>query len=123
VSLRFSELCIDAADVHALGQWWSVALGWPSEVTEDGDGLLRAPSGPDWLFLPVPDDSRARLVEPAECLLVRLGLLRCERIGREVGAHRVHVAERVLQKGLGSGPWLLRPRDIAAGGRSSNAAP
>ena len=55
MSLRFSELCIDAADVHALGQWWSAALGWPSEVTEDGDVLLRAPAGPDWLFLPVPD--------------------------------------------------------------------
>ena len=55
MSLRFSELCIDAADIHALGQWWSVALSWPSEITEDGDVLLRAPSGPDWLFLPVPD--------------------------------------------------------------------
>ena len=55
MSLRFSELCIDSADVHALGQWWSAALGWPSEVTEDGDVLLRAPAGPDWLFLPVPD--------------------------------------------------------------------
>ena len=55
MSLRFSELCFDAADVRALGQWWSVALGWPSEVTEDGDVLLRAPAGPDWLFLPVPD--------------------------------------------------------------------
>jgi Glyoxalase-like domain len=55
VGLRFSELCIDAADVRALGAWWAEALGWPSEVTEDGDVLLRAPAGADWLFLPVPD--------------------------------------------------------------------
>jgi hypothetical protein len=57
MSLRFSELCIDAADVHALGAWWARVLGWPSEVTEDDDVRLRAPdgSGPNWVFLPVPD--------------------------------------------------------------------
>jgi hypothetical protein len=56
MTLRFSEICIDAADIHALGAWWAEALGWPSEVTEDGDVLLRAPAGPNWLFLPVTDD-------------------------------------------------------------------
>ena len=57
MGLRFSEICIDAADIHALGQWWAQALGWPSQVTEDGDVLLRDPAGgsPDWLFLAVPD--------------------------------------------------------------------
>ncbi len=56
MSLRFSEVCIDADDIHALGQWWASALGWPSSVTEDGDVLLRPPDGgPDWLFLAVPD--------------------------------------------------------------------
>jgi predicted enzyme related to lactoylglutathione lyase len=57
MSLRFSELCIDAADVHALGAWWGRVLGWPSEVTEDDDVRLRAPvgAGPNWVFLPVPD--------------------------------------------------------------------
>jgi predicted enzyme related to lactoylglutathione lyase len=57
MTLRFSEVCIDAADIHALGAWWSTVLGWASEVTEDGDVLLRAPdeTGPGWLFLPVPD--------------------------------------------------------------------
>ena len=55
--LRFSELCIDAADIHGLGQWWSTVLGWPAETTDDGDVALRAPAGagPDWLFLAVPE--------------------------------------------------------------------
>ncbi|MFN8101983.1 MAG: VOC family protein [Mycobacterium sp.] len=55
--LRFSELCIDAADIHAQGQWWSAVLGWPAETTDDGDVALRAPAGagPDWLFLAVPE--------------------------------------------------------------------
>ena len=57
MGLRFSEVCIDAADVVALGQWWATALGWPSEVTDDGDFMLRPPGGaePTWLFVPVPD--------------------------------------------------------------------
>jgi hypothetical protein len=57
MGLRFSEICIDAADVHALGGWWAKVLGWPQELTEDGDVALRAPAGagPDWLFVAVPD--------------------------------------------------------------------
>lgn len=57
MGLRFSEICIDAADIQALSGWWAGALGWPQEVTEDGDIALRAPdgAGPDWLFLAVPD--------------------------------------------------------------------
>ena len=57
MTLRFSEVCIDAADIHALGQWWSTVLGWPPEVTEDGDVQLRPPggAGPTWLFVAVPD--------------------------------------------------------------------
>lgn len=57
MGLRFSELCIDAADIHVQASWWSRFLGWPQEDTDDGDVLLRAPegAGPDWLFLAVPD--------------------------------------------------------------------
>lgn len=57
MGMRFSEICIDATDVHTLGQWWATVLGWPLEVTEDGDVALRAPggAGPDWLFLEVPE--------------------------------------------------------------------
>ncbi len=57
MGLRFSEVCIDAADTHALASWWSQVLGWPAEDTEDGDVALRAPGGlcPDWLFLAVPE--------------------------------------------------------------------
>nr|WP_221218729.1 MULTISPECIES: VOC family protein [unclassified Mycolicibacterium] len=53
--MRFSEVCIDAHDIHALSAWWSTVLGWPAEPTEDGDVVLRSPSGADWLFLEVPD--------------------------------------------------------------------
>jgi predicted enzyme related to lactoylglutathione lyase len=58
MALRFSEICVDANDIHALASWWSQVLGWPAEPTDDGDVALRAPAGagPDWLFLPVPDD-------------------------------------------------------------------
>ncbi len=45
MTLRFNEVCIDAADIHALGSWWSTVLGWPSEVTDDGDVMLRPPGG------------------------------------------------------------------------------
>lgn len=58
MTLVFDEICIDAHDVDALAAWWSSVLGWPAEATDDGDVALRAPAGagPDWLFLPVPDD-------------------------------------------------------------------
>jgi hypothetical protein len=43
-------------DVHSLGHWWAEVLGWPSEVTEDGDVQLTPPDGgPVWLFLGVPE--------------------------------------------------------------------
>lgn len=54
--LRFTEVCIDAHDTGALAAWWSQVLGWPVEPTEDeGDWRLRAPVGPDLMFLPVPE--------------------------------------------------------------------
>ncbi|MDT5333577.1 MAG: hypothetical protein QOF31_4874 [Mycobacterium sp.] len=58
MSLTFDEICIDAGDIHALAAWWANLLGWPHELTDDGDVALRAPvgSGPDWLFVAVPDD-------------------------------------------------------------------
>jgi predicted enzyme related to lactoylglutathione lyase len=56
--MKFTEICIDAHDIDALSTFWSAVLGWATEPTEDGDVLLRAPegAGPDWLFVPVPDD-------------------------------------------------------------------
>ncbi|PRC47107.1 glyoxalase [Mycobacterium sp. ITM-2017-0098] len=57
MGLRFSEICIDATDIHALAAWWSKVLGWPAEEVDDGDIVLKAPggAGPDWLFLAVPE--------------------------------------------------------------------
>jgi predicted enzyme related to lactoylglutathione lyase len=55
MTLRLTEVCIDAADIHALGRWWADVLGWPVEDTDDGDVILHATAGPDWLFLAVPD--------------------------------------------------------------------
>jgi predicted enzyme related to lactoylglutathione lyase len=57
MGVRFSEICIDAHDTHALASWWSQVLGWPAEDTDDDDVALRAPAGagPDWVFLAVPD--------------------------------------------------------------------
>lgn len=57
MSLAFTEICIDADDVHALAGWWATVLGWPYEPTDDGDVVVRAPAGagPDWLFIEVPE--------------------------------------------------------------------
>lgn len=57
MGLTFTALCIDARDPQAQGAWWSKVLGWPHEVDEDGDVVLKAPAGagPDWLFLGVPE--------------------------------------------------------------------
>ena len=35
MGLRFDEICIDAANPTALGQWWSRALGWPHKSPAD----------------------------------------------------------------------------------------
>ncbi len=58
MGVRFSEICIDAADIHALASWWSRCWAGRRRTTDDGDVLLRAPAGagPNWLFLAVPDD-------------------------------------------------------------------
>ena len=41
MSLRFSEMCVDALDAAALAHWWSQALGWPVEAAEDDVGTRR----------------------------------------------------------------------------------
>jgi len=58
MTLGLTEICVDAHDIDALAAFWSAVLGWPTEPTEDGDMVLRAPAGagPDWLFVPVSDD-------------------------------------------------------------------
>lgn len=62
MSLRFSELCIDAHDPTALGAWWAGVLGWPHSVDADGDVVVTPPpgQGPPWLFLGVPDDKAVK---------------------------------------------------------------
>lgn len=56
MTLRLTEIGVDARDTAGLAAWWSAALGWPAEPADDeGEWLLRAPAGPDWLFLPVPE--------------------------------------------------------------------
>lgn len=62
MALRFSEICIDASDIHALAAWWSQVLGWPAEEDDEGDMVLHAPrgAGPDWLFLAVPEEKTVK---------------------------------------------------------------
>jgi hypothetical protein len=57
MGLIFEEICVDATDPTALGQWWSRVLGWQQSVDEDGDVRLTAPqgAGPTWLFARVDD--------------------------------------------------------------------
>ena len=56
--LTFDEICIDAHDPEALGQWWARVLDWPTHTDADGDVVLTPPpgQGPKWLFLAVEDD-------------------------------------------------------------------
>jgi hypothetical protein len=55
---RFTELCIDAHDPHALADFWSAVLGWP-RIGEDDDNVVEIgdPSGslPTLVFAPVDD--------------------------------------------------------------------
>ena len=61
MGLRFTEIGFDARDTAALAAWWSAALDWPVEpAVDDGEWLLRAPVGPDWLFLPVPESKKVK---------------------------------------------------------------
>ncbi|WP_237572207.1 VOC family protein [Mycolicibacterium lacusdiani] len=61
MTLRFSDVCIDARDVRALASWWATVLGWPAEDADDGDVVLRSPEGgPNWLFLEVPEDKTVK---------------------------------------------------------------
>ena len=63
MSLRFSEICVDAHDTAALARWWSQALGWTLQpADDDGEWLLSPPAGagPDWLFMPVSEDKAAK---------------------------------------------------------------
>lgn len=55
--LKFDEICIDAHDATALGEWWAEVLGWPHGVDEDGDVRLQPPpgQGPPWIFIAVSD--------------------------------------------------------------------
>ena len=58
MGLKFDEICIDARDATALGQWWSEVLGWPHDVDDDGDVVLHAPpgAGVNWIFIAVSDE-------------------------------------------------------------------
>ena len=38
----YKDLCIDAADPHALSAFWAPLLGWESHPHDDGDSCLRA---------------------------------------------------------------------------------
>jgi hypothetical protein len=37
MGLSFTDLCVDAADIHAPGGWWAEVLGYNQDVTDDGD--------------------------------------------------------------------------------------
>jgi hypothetical protein len=58
MGVKFTDLCIDAADINALGSWWAEVLGYPQETTDDADVILRAPAGagPNLIFLAVPEE-------------------------------------------------------------------
>ena len=57
MTLQFDEICIDARDATALGEWWARVLEWPHGVDDDGDVRLHPPpgAGPDWIFIAVSD--------------------------------------------------------------------
>ncbi|MGW0159051.1 VOC family protein [Mycobacterium sp. NPDC003323] len=58
MTLRLSQIAVDAHDPQALAKWWSEVLGWPVRVDSDGDAFVTPPSGqgPELLFMSVPDE-------------------------------------------------------------------
>lgn len=58
MTLTLDEICIDARDASALGEWWAEVLGWPHDIDDDGDVRLQPPpgQGPPWIFIAVPDE-------------------------------------------------------------------
>jgi predicted enzyme related to lactoylglutathione lyase len=55
---RFTELIIDAADPHAIAEFWSAVLGWTVTVDEHGEYVeIADPSGalPTIVFVPVDE--------------------------------------------------------------------
>ena len=77
MSLTFDEICIDAHDATALGEWWADVLGWRHDIDKDGDVRLYPPpgAGPDWIFLAVPDEkvvkNRTRSTRPGSRVRLR----------------------------------------------------
>jgi len=57
VGAKFTELCVDAADIDALATFWSEVLGWPRTDSYDEVIELADPSGatPTLAFAPVPE--------------------------------------------------------------------
>ena len=106
MTLRFSEICVDAHDAGALAAWWSRVLGWPAEEDDDGDFVMHPPAGagPDWLFIPVPDGkvvkNRIHLdIEPVEGT-------RDDELARLLAHGAVEVSDHRGQYGPGTG-WVV----------------
>ena len=45
MAVRLTQVCIDAVDVDLVAGFWAEALGWRRVTDEDGDVVLRDPSG------------------------------------------------------------------------------
>lgn len=91
---RLSEICLDAADAHALAAWWARVLGTDAQ-SEDGD---------DWYWLTVPG-------APFESLVLN------PVPEAKVGKNRVHwdVTTADVPALMAAGAMLLRARDDEVG--------
>lgn len=48
---RWKDLCIDAADAHAMGRFWATLLGLDLELQDGGDAVLRGDRPEDTIWI------------------------------------------------------------------------
>ena len=127
---RLYSVVFDAADHRGLAGWWSEAVGWPVDVSDEEEAALAAPegSGLSWLvFVPVDDakvgKNRVHLDLASSSLDEQ----------RAIVDRLVAAGARPVDLGQGDVPWVvladpegnelcvLEPRDEYAG-RGSVAA-
>ena len=62
MGVRFSELCVDCSDPHALADFWSKVLDYKITETDEDSVEISGPegSGPTLLFITVPEHKQVK---------------------------------------------------------------
>ena len=131
---RLYSIVIDAADPHALGQWWAGALGWKVvgvhgdevDVAESDDGVFAS------VFVPVDDeklvknrlhlDLASQTLDDQAAIVDRLLASGASRVEIGQGESPDGVPWVVLADPEGNELCVLEPRDRYLGARSRRSS-